>query len=228
MKLRGLITLSIVIASSIMAISASSLNETIYAEEPKVEIIEPTPLVIENNNTQETFANNEKRQNEEQIEQPIEEVADIIQQPQPDLSQYADILPTMNDMVINLTSEIGPMYGIDPELLQAIIFYESSNNPNSSNGNCFGYMQIFYIWHQDRMAKFGVTDITDPYGNILVGTDYLSELIHQYNDLSLVLMIYNGDSRAYDLYNKGEMSEYASNILTLYQRLKEFKSIGGY
>lgn len=227
MKLRGLITLSMVIVSSIMAISASSLNETIYAEELKMEMIEPTPLVIENNNTQETFANNEKRQNEEQMEQPIEEVVEI-QQPQPDLSQYADILPTMNDTVINITSEIGPMYGIDPELLQAIIFYESSNNPSSSNGNCFGYMQIFYIWHQDRMDKFGVTDITDPYGNILVGTDYLSELIHQYNDLSLVLMIYNGDSRAYDLYNQGEMSGYANNILTLYQRLKEFKSIGGY
>lgn len=227
MKLRGLLTLSIVIASSIMAISASSLNETIYAEEQKVEIIEPIPLVIEDDNTQETFANNEKRQSEEQIEQPIEEVVEV-QQTQPDLSQYVDVFPTMNDMVISLTSEIGPMYGIEPELLQAIIFYESSNNPEASNGNCFGYMQIFYIWHQDRMAKFGVTDITDPYGNILVGTDYLSELIHQYNDLSLVLMIYNGDSRAYDLYNQGEMSEYANNILTLYQRLKEFKSIGGY
>lgn len=223
MKLRGLITLSMVIISSIMAISASSLNETIYAEEPKVEIVEPIPLVIENNNTQETFANNVKRQSEESMEELID-----VQPAQPDLSQYADVFPTMNDTVISLTSEIGPMYGIDPELLQAIIFYESSNNPESSNGNCFGYMQIFYIWHHDRMAKFGVTDITDPYGNILVGTDYLSELIHQYNDLSLVLMIYNGDSRAYDLYNQGEMSEYAINILTLYQRLKELKSIGGY
>ena len=102
---------------------------------------------------------------------------------------------------------------ICPELVQAIIETESNWDPEARNGDCVGLMQISEKWHQDRMERLGVTDLTDPYDNILVGVDYLQELTSRYVDQAMVLMIYNGDSRAWKFWETGEMSEYARKIL---------------
>lgn len=102
---------------------------------------------------------------------------------------------------------------ICPELVQAIIETESNWDPEARNGDCVGLMQISEKWHQDRMERLGVTDLTDPYDNILVGVDYLQELTRRYVDQAMVLMIYNGDSRAWKFWETGEMSEYARKIL---------------
>ena len=72
--------------------------------------------------------------------------------------------------------EIGEMYCVCPELLMAMIETESSGNPDATNGTCKGLMQVSEKWHRDRMKRLGVKDIYDPYGNILVATDYLMEL----------------------------------------------------
>lgn len=103
---------------------------------------------------------------------------------------------------------------ICPELVEAIIEAESSWNPKAKNGDCIGLMQVSESWHRDRMARLGVTDLTDPYDNILVGVDYLSELFERYEDVGAVLMKYNGDSRLPEYMETGEMSEYAEKILT--------------
>lgn len=129
---------------------------------------------------------------------------------------------TRNDNVIKLTEEIAPLYKLSPKLLQAIIWYESSNDSTAVNQNtgCCGYMQISADWHTERMNKLGVDNLYDPYGNILVGADYLRELLDTYKDLSLSLMIYNGDDRSFELYNNNERSEYADNIISLFNELK--------
>lgn len=109
--------------------------------------------------------------------------------------------------------EIGMEYGVSPELLIAIIEVESSGQANVYNGNCKGLMQINVPYHKDRMEKFGVTDIYDPYGNILVGTDYLLNLFRDYEDLGTVLMIYNGSSKAEQRGQNGDYTEYAAHIM---------------
>ena len=103
---------------------------------------------------------------------------------------------------------------ICPELVEAAIEDESSWNPKAKNGDCIGLMQVSESCHRDRMARLGVTDLTDPYDNILVGVDYLSELFERYEDVGAVLMKYNGDSRLPEYLETGEMSEYAEKILT--------------
>lgn len=134
---------------------------------------------------------------------------------------YIYIEQTEDANVIRYTEEIGAEYGICPELLQAMVFYESSNNPKAKNsGGDTGYMQINKKWHKDRMNRLGVQDLTDGYGNILVGADYLAELAKEYEDIPLVLMKYNGDSKADKLYRQGEMSDYAKKILDLSQELE--------
>lgn len=121
--------------------------------------------------------------------------------------------------IIAYTEEMGAEYNICPELLQAIIERESRNNPDASNGDCIGLMQVSEKWHTERMKRLGVTDLYDPYSNILVGTDYLAELWKETSkmgcgdDLYYVLMRYNmtADS-ANRLYENGNFSEYAISI----------------
>ena len=75
-------------------------------------------------------------------------------------------------------------------------------------------MQVSPRWHYDRMEELDVENIFDPYGNIMVGTDYLMELIGNYGDIGVALMVYNGDSSAMDYANGNcEISKYAKGII---------------
>ena len=117
--------------------------------------------------------------------------------------------------------EVGEEYGVCAELLMAIIESESSGRPTAVNGDCKGLMQVSQKWHYDRMERLGVSDLYDPYGNILVATDYLVELFEKHGDLPLVLMIYNGDSKAYEHYENGTLSAYAEKIMNRSYELEE-------
>ena len=111
-------------------------------------------------------------------------------------------------------------YCICPELVMAIIERESTGNPNATNGNCKGIMQISEKWHKDRMERLCVTDIYDTVGNIHVGVDYLSELFLKYEDAAAVLMVYHGEKDAVSKASRGEISDYAKCILGRSQELE--------
>lgn len=105
---------------------------------------------------------------------------------------------------------------VTPELVESVILSESGYNPKAKNGNHVGLMQVSTKWHKDRASNLGVKDLYDPYGNILVGVNYLDELIAQTDgDVAWALMIYNmGHKKAYKLYSQGNISSYASIILS--------------
>jgi soluble lytic murein transglycosylase-like protein len=121
------------------------------------------------------------------------------------------------DWLVEMSEEIGQEYGICPELLQAIAFYESSYRPEAVNGSCTGLMQIDPKWHQDRMDKLGVTDLFDARSNLLVAADYLVELFDRYGDIATVLMIYHGEANAT---SKTEVSNYANKIMDMSAELE--------
>ena len=135
---------------------------------------------------------------------------------------YSRLIDTMNDEVIQYTNEIGPEYGIDPCLLQAIIFYESSNRQDVSNGTCVGLMQVSTKWHTERAKSLDV-DLYDSYGNVLTGTDYLSELYDEYENITAALMVYHGESDALIKAENGQTSSYVNNIMNLYFKLKDLE-----
>ncbi|MCM1258448.1 MAG: lytic transglycosylase domain-containing protein [Roseburia sp.] len=110
--------------------------------------------------------------------------------------------------------EIGEMYHICPELLMAMIEQESSGRTGARNdAGDTGLLQINPKWHYDRMEKFGVTDLYDPYSNILVAADYLAELFRDNGEVYLVLMKYNmPHSNAKELFDQGIYSEYALQV----------------
>lgn len=123
--------------------------------------------------------------------------------------------------VVEISEELGAQYDICPELIQAICFKESSFQPDAENGGCVGMMQISPEWHKERMDRLGVLDLKDTKGNMTVGVDYLAELIGRYEDVGVVLMMYNGDSSAVDVFAGSEdVSAYADEILALSEELE--------
>ena len=76
-------------------------------------------------------------------------------------------------------------------------------------------MQIDPRFHQERMDRLGVTKLTDPKENILVGVDYLAELFREYKDIYGVLMFYNAgysDENGLRAWEEGRYSDYALRV----------------
>ena len=105
----------------------------------------------------------------------------------------------------------------------AMIEAESSGNPKAANGDCKGLMQISERWHTGRMAEIGVNDIWSETDNIHIGANYLHELFNRYEDVALVLMVYNGESDAVEKAEKGYISDYARKILDRSAELERWK-----
>lgn len=110
---------------------------------------------------------------------------------------------------------------IKPEIVMSMIEHESTYNPKAKNGNCLGLMQVSSRWHADRAKRLGVTNFYDSYSNILLGVDYLNELLAQHKDISLVLMCYNmSHNEALSMYRQGKISSYARSVLNKSENYK--------
>ena len=112
--------------------------------------------------------------------------------------------------------------GITYELALAVIHQETGfRNIVGDDGASAGYMQVQQRWHKDRMERLGVTDLTDPYSNFLVGCDYLAELIEKECGLEWALHAYNGGpSYANKMAKAGKTSQYAKDVLNYMNELK--------
>lgn len=119
----------------------------------------------------------------------------------------------LSDEIIGYCEDVGQEYCIAPELLESIIITESIGNADAENDGCIGLMQINEKYHKDRMKHLMVTDLYDPYSNILVGADYLMELADKYGDVALVLMVFHGEKDALEKNEQGIISDYAKEIL---------------
>ena len=108
--------------------------------------------------------------------------------------------------------------------LKSICKYESDYQVDcDGTSGDKGLCQIVEHFHTDRMEKLNVTDIYDPYSNILLCADFLAELKSgQYGgDIYFVLMAYNmGLSGATKHYEDGKISEYAYKVMDKYVNLK--------
>ena len=112
---------------------------------------------------------------------------------------------------------VAESYNIDPAIIFALIYRESSYNPASIGdyGDSFGLMQVQPKWHSDRMARLGCSDLLDPYQNVIVGADFLAEQLARYGgDISKALVAYNAGH-----YN-GTITQYAQEILAKAEELR--------
>lgn len=120
----------------------------------------------------------------------------------------------------NYIYEIADTYNVCPELIMSMVENESSGKADAVNGKCIGLMQVSNKNHKNRMKELGVTDLTDPYSNILVGTDYLMELAEKYGDLYIVLAKYHGEKNI-------DVNNPSSYVTTIVNRGIELERIHG-
>jgi soluble lytic murein transglycosylase-like protein len=98
------------------------------------------------------------------------------------LSPYEDII-----------REAALKYGVDPDLVRAVIRTESNFNPLAkSRAGAKGLMQLM-----PRLAKeLGISNPFDPRENVLGGTKYLGKLLDRHaGDVSLALASFNAGPR---------------------------------
>lgn len=96
----------------------------------------------------------------------------------------------------DLPTQIAEQYGLDPDIVNAIIKIESNGNPQAvgDDGESIGLMQIQPKWHKARIDRLGITDLKDPKQNLTVGCDILAELLDTYGNYNMALAAYNTGS----------------------------------
>lgn len=135
--------------------------------------------------------------------------------------EYLDV-PLSTDLQDHIF-EVCEANGVDPLLVVAMIENESRYNERviGDNGRSYGLMQIQPRWHYSRMRELGCTDLLDPYQNITVGVDYISELLSQGKSLEWTLMAYNGGpSYANRKAAAGVVSDYVRKVLSIKEGLE--------
>ncbi|MCB1042365.1 MAG: lytic transglycosylase domain-containing protein [Acidobacteria bacterium] len=123
------------------------------------------------------------------------------------------------DQIDGLVDPIANAYGVDPELVKAVIEIESSRNYRAlSNKGAMGLMQLI----PDTAKRFGVADAWDPRENIKGGIKYLKFLLGYFEgDVNLTLAAYNAGEHAVDKYGGvppyRETRRYIKKVRQFYQ-----------
>ncbi len=118
--------------------------------------------------------------------------------------------------------EVADEHEIDPDLIKAIIWAESSFNPNAvSQKGALGLMQLM----PSTARSLGVKDCMNPKKNIGAGVRYFKELMHEFDgDEKLALAAYNAGSGKVREYNGVPPFKatryYLKKVLSYYERLK--------
>ncbi|OQY18684.1 MAG: hypothetical protein B6I36_06360 [Desulfobacteraceae bacterium 4572_35.1] len=91
------------------------------------------------------------------------------------------------------------MYGIDGDLVRAVVKIESDFNPDAvSRRGAVGLMQL----HPDTVKDMEVGDPFNPSANIAAGTRYLSRMLTRFNgNLDLALAAYNSGPATVERYD---------------------------
>jgi soluble lytic murein transglycosylase-like protein len=118
--------------------------------------------------------------------------------------------------------EVASQYDVDPSLIKAIIWAESSFNPSAvSKRGAVGLMQLMPA----TARSLGMKNIRDPESNIYCGVRYFKQLMVQFNgDPKLALAAYNAGSDKVVQYNGIPPFEdtryYIKKVFRYYHRYK--------
>ena len=139
-------------------------------------------------------------------------------EPEPEIDIYpVDLDPDLQRYIIKTCEE----YKINPSIVIAMCFYESSFNPDAvgDNGESMGLMGISPRWCWPEMERLNCPDMTDPYQNVTVGIDIIARKMVKYDgNPEMALMAYNaGDAGAHRLWfdNGIYSTTYSSNIMNM-------------
>lgn len=200
----------------------NSINESklIYILDEPTEAIIPTENLIltENQISTETKENIIETNTDPTVTEDaiiIETNIESIESENEDERVYFDV-PLESDLQ-DLIFELCDDRGIDPAIIVAMIYKESIFNSGAvgDGGKSLGLMQIQPRWNGSRMDELGCHDLFDPYQNVTVGIDCFADYFDESGSIEWSLMAYNGGpSYASNLWNSGQISGYASAVLS--------------
>jgi len=127
-------------------------------------------------------------------------------------SNFADII-----------KDASKTYGVDEDLIRAVIRQESSFNPNArSHCGAMGLMQLM----PGTAGDLGVTNAYDPRENVMGGTKYLRSLLDRFDgNVPKALAGYNAGPGAVKKYGGvppfAETQNYVKNITGMYEDYKK-------
>lgn len=125
------------------------------------------------------------------------------------------LLPHLSDLIEPAASR----YGLDSRLVAAVIWVESSGDPQAvSRKGAQGLMQLM----PETARRLGVRDALNPNQNVEGGSQYLRQQLDDHNgDLSLALAAYNAGPQAVARYGGippyPETQKYVERVLDLYR-----------
>ena len=101
---------------------------------------------------------------------------------------------TSRGLYAGVIDRVASLYGLESELLHAVIAVESGYNPVArSKKGASGLMQLM----PETARRYGVADAFDPEQNIDAGARYLRDLLQMFEgNVSLVLAAYNAGENA--------------------------------
>lgn len=147
---------------------------------------------------------------------PTDDIVEV--EPEPEIDIYpVDLDADLQRYIIETCEE----YTINPSIIIAMCFYESSFNADAigDNGAGMGLMGINPRWCWPEMEKLNCHDMKDSYQNVTVGIDIFAQKLAKYDgNPEMALMSYNaGDAGAHRLwFDKGIYSTtYSSNIMNM-------------
>ena len=147
---------------------------------------------------------------------PTDNIIEV--EPEPEIDIYpVDLDADLQRYIIETCKK----YTINPSIIIAMCFYESSFNADAigDNGAGMGLMGINPKWCWPEMEKLNCPDMRDPYQNVTVGIDIFAQKLDKYDwNTEMALMAYNaGDAGAHRLwFDKGIYSTtYSSNIMNM-------------
>lgn len=128
----------------------------------------------------------------------------------------------MNEDLQEFIFYLSQAYEMDFTFVMALIQRESNYNPDViSKTNDYGLMQINEINHPYLQEQLGITDFTEPYGNVRAGMFILRKLFEKYETPEKVLMAYHmGETGASRLWEQGIFEiNYSKSVLQIQQEL---------
>ena len=158
-----------------------------------IHLIRLEPLIVEPKAISATKIHIENLESFQSSIIPVDIEIVEIQNIEPIVSLLYDIPLSDRDQL--LIREISNQFGIDNELLLAIIKTESEFNQNNigDGGKSFGLMQVQPKYWTSNFNEYGCSNWFDIRDNVTVGCSILQHFYQKYGQTALVLNAYNSN-----------------------------------